>query len=70
MELQANCPGTSLDGEGRLGIEPVGELNVLRLSQRKREPFTFVDGKQFNLGEVRGDSLELRLEVEMQKARP
>ena len=54
----------SLRQDGTLGIEPVPELEALRFNPRHRENLTLSHDSDVDLPEVRGDCLELTLEIE------
>lgn len=56
----------SLDRDGRLLIEPVPELGALRMNHRRRENIHLSPDSELDLDEVKGDCLELALEVRME----
>ena len=59
----------SLDEKGRLGVEPVPELQVLRLGHSQRQPFRLEADEELTLDEVHGDGLELAVEMRSHHAR-
>jgi sucrose-6-phosphate hydrolase SacC (GH32 family) len=59
----------SLDAAGTLRIEPVEELNRLRLNHRQRKDLNLGDGTELALEGVRGDCLELAIEMAPQDAK-
>jgi len=59
----------SLRQDGTLGIEPVPELEALRFNPRHRENLALPNNSDIDLPELRGDCLELVLEIEPGDAR-
>ena len=59
----------SLGDDGKLRIEPVNELEALRINHRRREDVLVVPESDLDLPEVRGDCLEVSLEIEPLDAR-
>ena len=53
----------SLAGDGGLRIEPVPELEALRLNHRRHGDVDLAAGAQLTLDDIRGDSLELALRI-------
>jgi sucrose-6-phosphate hydrolase SacC (GH32 family) len=58
----------SLADNGTLRIKPAEELGALRLNHRRREDIYLTTGTELVLPEVRGDSLELLVEMHPQDA--
>ena len=56
----------SLDGSGRLLIQPAEELESLRRNPRKLGPLRLADGEDVRLTDIQGDMLELMLEAVLQ----
>ena len=54
--------------DGTLRIEPPVELEMLRLNHRKREDISLGPNSQLDLDDMRGDCLELALEIRPDKA--
>ena len=54
----------SMRDDGRIGIEPVEELDALRQNHRRLGPFSVEPGAQLDLGDVSGDCMELRVAVD------
>jgi len=63
-----NCIATSSE-DGTLRIEPIEELARLRLNHRKYENIEISADKEIVIDDIRGDSLELIVEMELQNAR-
>jgi sucrose-6-phosphate hydrolase SacC (GH32 family) len=59
----------SLDRDGTLRIEPAEELKMLRLNPRRREDVALAADSDIAIEDVRGDCLELSVEIEPQGAR-
>jgi len=59
----------SLAADGTLRIEPVEELKMLRLNPRKQENLALVADSETTVKDVRGDCLELAVEIQPQGAR-
>jgi len=53
----------SLDADGMLRIEPVEELKRLRFDPKTRRNLTVAADREMTLDEVRGDSLEIEVEL-------
>jgi beta-fructofuranosidase len=58
----------SLAEDGTLQIEPIEELARLRLNHRKYENIEISADKEIVIDDIRGDSLELIVEMELQNA--
>lgn len=58
----------SMDEDGRLNIEPAEEIDSLRRNHKKVEDITVAPGADADLGEIRGDRLELRVRITQQRA--
>lgn len=54
----------SLGQDGTLCIEPVPELEALRFNPRRRENIALAQDSEINLTEIRGDCLQLAIEME------
>ena len=59
----------SLDADGRLAIEPAEELHSLRRNHRRREGIELAADAELPLDDMRGDRLELVVEIEPCDAR-
>jgi len=58
----------SLNEDGGLKIEPVKELKQLRLNHRKIEDVELPDGEEINVNSIKGKSLEIKLEIDLQES--
>ncbi len=59
----------TLAEDGSLAVEPAPELDVLRYNLRERKDLTLSADAELPLNEVRGDSLEIDLDIAPQQAR-
>ena len=59
----------SLDQGGTLNIQPAPELEALRLNSRRQENISLDQDSEIDLPEIRGDCLELLVEMESGDAR-
>ena len=58
----------SLAEDGTLRMEPVPELEALRMNHRRYENIRLAAGSEFKLDDVRGDCLELAVEMQAEDA--
>ena len=59
----------TLGDDNILRIEPVPELQSLRLHPRQRGERVLQAGSEWNLGDIRGDCLELQIEIQPSEAK-
>ena len=59
----------SLGADGGLRIGPAPEVEILRMNSRQRQDLPVKDGAELPLADVRGDSLELAVEIDPAQAR-